>query len=503
MEKQTMKSLLYLLLSFVLLLGLCACDGRGDPTPTESDTASAVTEETFLTVADASGSRYAIVFPADTMFTVAAGLAQDIKGACGIKVECNADYKPEQEYEILIGATNREQSPTYDSFQSALDWSITVVGKKIVIAGGSEAAVESAVEYFTAQYVKKDAVIVPVGMSHSYASPYNVLELAKITEQIKITGRYSADKNGVTCDWSGAGIEFNAICKGDVSVILDVTVGDAYFAVYVDGVRTGTRIMAPEGHSTIKIASGLSEGEHNIRLVKLNYIGVSNTVLQSLIMDGKLTTAPANRASYIEFIGDSITCGVGLSETPSYKANGSDATRSYAYICAETLGADYSMVSVSGLTLAWSTAKPSKSVIYRYYSYINSLRNSTPYDFANAREPDAVVINLGTNDYNLHQKGELVITEAVFEQDLRALISQIHQNYSADTPIVFVTNTMVDGYQNVIQSVCTSLGGESAGYYVYKAIRNNDALGNHPDREAMKTVGEGLAQFLKDKAIVS
>ncbi len=505
-----MKSLICLILSFVMIFCLVACSDNSLQTQENSDSVSEqdnrLTDE-LLWIVQNGASDYIIIYPsganASTLYFAAKSLSEEIKSKTGAELKYTYDYEEESEYEILIGATKREESPSCESFESELDWSISLSGKKIIIAGGSDQAVADAVIFFSEQYLKEGELSVPTSLNYTYHSEYNALKLAEIYDNVKITGRHFINDAGITCDWSAAGIEFNAVCKGTVKLKLSATRGDAYFAVYVDGVRSASRLKAPKGECVIELAQNLSEGMHNIRLVKMNYNMNSNTVLQELILNGNVAEKPADKETYIEFIGASVLGGFGLSDTPSRGDDGSDATYAFSYVCAEALDADYSMVSVSGHTLAWSTSDPTKSVPYQYYPYVNKLRDSTPYDFAGARKPDAVVINLGNNDENLYTSGKLNISSTVFEQDLRAFIEQLRTYYPADTPIVFLTNNMGDGYQDIIASVCTDLGGESSGYYVYKSIRDNDALGNHPDREASRIVGEALAQFLKNKNLIS
>ncbi len=506
-----MKKILCAFLTTVILLTAVSCSREQSNSPDTSDEEQIQAQDTDIENGENSikivcdgTSQYTIIYPSgardDTLYFASKALSDEIKKVSGVSIHYANDYQAASECEILIGATKRTESPSSSSFSSELDWNISITGKKIIISGGSDKAVEAAVKFFTEQYVKGSEISVPFDLNHSYHSEYSVLKIAEVYSKLKVTGRHSIKNEGITCDWSAAGIEFNAVCQGYVRLKLSVTTGDAYFAAYVDGTRVGTRLKAAQGESTIEIVKNLAQGEHNIRLVKLNHIYQSNTVLKELELAGSLSERPEDKNTYIEFIGDSITCGVGLSETPAYGANGSDATRAYSYVCAQKLGADYSMVSVSGHTLSWSTSNPTLSVPNYFYPYINHIRDNTPYDFANSRTPDVVVINLGTNDEG--KKNDLNITDEIFEQDLRSFLTKIRTNYSESTPIVFVTNTMSDGFKNVIGEVCADLGGESSGYYIYEAIRNNGALGNHPDKAAMQTVGNGLAEFLEQKNLV-
>lgn len=152
-----MKKLLSCLLTCLLLpLGLWACtDEPPAPTPTPVDPES-------LSIAGTDISKYTIVYaPAySTEFLnefeqflgdeyehnlVTANEVKDLlKSTFGVTLPVVADTAAETEYEILIGATNRAASATFTATADN-GYGICVVGKKLIVKGGSDGAAYHAV----------------------------------------------------------------------------------------------------------------------------------------------------------------------------------------------------------------------------------------------------------------------------------------------------------------------------------------------------------------------
>ena len=90
----------------------------------------------------------------------------------------NNDKYAVHEYEILIGATNREESIGYLDTLRCNDYGYALIGNKIVIAGGSDEATILAVEKFANDIVaKKDTdeeVFFDISESYLYKAEYDV-----------------------------------------------------------------------------------------------------------------------------------------------------------------------------------------------------------------------------------------------------------------------------------------------------------------------------------------
>ena len=340
---------------------------------------------------------------------------------------------------------------------------------------------------------------------------------SEVLDQLKIYGRSAVIDKSVTCDWTASGIEFSADCRGDI--YLDMTsTEDTYLTVYIDGVRVddinynydtnkreGNTYYLAVGSHRVKIASGLEAGLHTIRVLRQNMKG--DTSVDAIVLSGELKERPADKELLIEFIGDSITCGyacLGINKTDDVVgAETTEGTSAYAYLTAQALGADHSMISVSGIGIYKGSISFNMTESYPYISY---RRDHTQKDFQPARNPNVVVINLGTND-----EGRIGSNQAAFKAHVETMIGLIRDTYSEDTPIVFCYNSMKRGRiaPDLIQEVINAKGGAEAGLYSLvmttdistitpNTHTHNGAPGNHPNVEQHQKQADTLTAFLKE-----
>ncbi len=313
-------------------------------------------------------------------------------------------------------------------------------------------------------------------------------------EQVRVIGRSRVLPNGITCDYSACGIEFNAYIEGDLKITLS-TNKEAYFTVFIDGVRAAERVHFASGQTTVTLATFAEGGEHNIEFVKQTEAQNAICVLEKLTFRGYFTAKPADSELYIEFIGDSITCGYG-----NLCANGTaspgtalyqDATQAYAYLAAKQLGVDYSLVSVSGVGV---------SIGYRTFLASEMFGKESVYrdnvTYTVTRVPDIVVINLGTND-----KSKGATEDAFIEQGI-ALVKQIRAAYGEDVPIVWMNGMMNDAMVSALLKVSKEFNKEDGNFYICYMDSNGAAGGGHPSIAAQEAAATKLVKFLQDKNLV-
>ena len=302
------------------------------------------------------------------------------------------------------------------------------------------------------------------------------VELNKNTKGIKILGvRNLASDTAINADWSASGIEFNAICKGDVLFAVETNDKGAYFRAYVDGepyMNGESPYFDITGKGEILIKD-LPEETHNIRVIKVTGYTLAFAAFTSVKLTGVITEeAPADKDLYVEFVGDSITCAWGTIGTFDGKYTSQDATLGYSYLLAEALDADYSLTALSGQGICCGT--PGVPLGYRYACYGKDSTNE--YDFA--RKANLIVVNIGTNDETK------AIDQNQFSDDFKAWVEYAKEKNGADCKFLAVTNMKNATYRVLIERVFAELGGESAGYYTYKAARSlNSAASYHPSVE--------------------
>ncbi len=161
----------------------------------------------------------------------------------------------------------------------------------------------------------------------------------------------------------------------------------------------------------------------------------------------------------IEFIGNSITCGMGndAGEVPCGRNKWYDqhnAYWSYAAITSRSLSADFMLSSVSGAGIYrnWNSDGPTLPRLYESaYLQVDSL---IKWDFS-AWIPDVVVIALGTNDLS-DGDGEtprLPFDSTAFIYEYAGFISTIYSHYP-DARFVLLSSPMIPAVKSDLLLKC-------------------------------------------------
>ncbi len=344
-----------------------------------------------------------------------------------------------------------------------------------------------------------------------------------------VTGRTVELSEGIALDLSAASMRFRTSRAGDVS-LKGVAEGDneLYFTVYVDGVRVCDRVMFPKGESTQVIAKGLSDETHLIEIVRQTEGQYGCFTAEALIMKGStLGTKPAQRKLYIEFVGDSITCGSGvlckyitwedmLTYLPEQTGDclydmgygqwrEEDVTNSYAYLTARSLNADCSFISYSaiGLVRSWMNLGFNAQDLYRKGSYLRD--GGETYDFSNARKPDFVVVNLGTNDIGLMNGGQGgyvgKLTNEQYKQAVKNFIKQIRDSYNdPNLKVVWAVGLMGDGNYSLARAAILEMDDPNLYYYQFSPAM--DGHRDHPCMMQSVDAARALKMFLRREGVV-
>lgn len=231
-------------------------------------------------------------------------------------------------------------------------------------------------------------------------------------EYVKTIGRTYYEDGVRYFSHSGSGIEF--LCRGEYAIIniVDDSQGrylknhKARFAVYKNGELIIDETVT-ESEKTYNITLDGYETDTVIKIVKLSEAQYSAMGIGEIAVYGKTKIVPTeDKPLKIEFIGDSITCGYGIDEENSrgyFSTATENFTKTYAYLTAEKLGADYSAVCFSGYGVySGYTSNGIRNAVdvlpdhYEQSCFLYGGRE-IQWDF-NEFQSDIIVINLGTND---------------------------------------------------------------------------------------------------------
>ena len=237
-------------------------------------------------------------------------------------------------------------------------------------------------------------------------------------ENVKITGRYF-QKNDIT--WvvqSGSAVEFYVTGKSAQVVIAggnSIYNDEKYrprLGVYVDDKIVFDKIM-DQLEVTVDLIKETEEKTVKAKVMLLSEANNGGVGVKSINVNSCSDTPvkPVEKKKLsIEIIGDSITAGYGVegaSQYENFKTSTENFSKSYAYLTAKKLDADYSAVCYSGhgIVSGYSTGdKNPDALVPEVYTRI-SKNDEYPgeWDFKNNKY-DVVVINLGTNDINYVSK---------------------------------------------------------------------------------------------------
>jgi lysophospholipase L1-like esterase len=184
-----------------------------------------------------------------------------------------------------------------------------------------------------------------------------------------------------------------------------------YYDVSIDGAAPRLLEASPS-QERYPLAVGLPDGEHDVELFKRvesapgGSVGAGRGQILGFRLHGRELLPPRLSARRLEFVGDSITCGYGneLStndpDNAHYTSRCSNGHKAYGALTAALLGAQYSAVAYSGRGMSRSYAGGGGQVVPdMYLDSVPEEPTARAWD-PEQYVPDAVVINLGTNDYS-------------------------------------------------------------------------------------------------------
>lgn len=271
-----------------------------------------------------------------------------------------------------------------------------------------------------------------------------------------VTGRSAkTNDNGVQIAWPGTAVTL-MFHGGEVAVDITDT-GDNHYLVLIDGKPQEGKIRPAQGRSTVPLAAGLEHKEHTVTLYKLTepfvgtatihgfLLGATGRALvqkQPIAPDSGKGEQPTNRKR-VEILGDSISAGYGnegANETCGFAPETENHFLTYGALAARDLDADLTTIAWSGkgvftnrgsttddetLPILWTRTLPAENV---------------PYGF-NDPAPDAVIINLGTNDF-----APEVVDFSPFGPSYDTFVGAVREKYPDAHLFVMMGPLLTNGY---------------------------------------------------------
>jgi lysophospholipase L1-like esterase len=220
--------------------------------------------------------------------------------------------------------------------------------------------------------------------------------------RVSVAGRSELSEAGLRFAWSGTALDFHF--RGSEFQIELADSGQNWFGVTLDGVERPGKLSAFAGQHCYALADRLAPGEHRLRLTRLTEAaqGESLFLLASAGKSGEILAPVARPARRMEVIGDSITAAYGVEGKDPYchfSAATENQSLSYAALLARRFDAELSTIAWSGKGVFSNRGNASdRTPLPVLWERTLPMREDSRWDFS-AWLPDAVVIDLGTNDF--------------------------------------------------------------------------------------------------------
>jgi lysophospholipase L1-like esterase len=322
--------------------------------------------------------------------------------------------------------------------------------------------------------------------------------------QINYTGRFDfTSPDGPICAWSGCsiaisfqGTEIHAKL-GPVSP--DLT--DNWVNVVVDNqMPVALRINRVDSYV---LASGLPNGAHTVMIMKRTEASVGELQFMGFeLPEGAELLPPTSRPPHkLEIIGDSITAGYGNEAAcieDGFQPSQENQYLAYGSIAARNLNAELHIAAWSGKGMYQNFDGVRDIQIPELYMRTLPSRDDSAWDFQ-AWTPDAVVINLGTNDFSVD-----TLDPSLYQDTYKQFLSTIRSSYP-DAYILCTIGPMNQKPEPYIQEVVDELkqaGDKQIGYFAYPLQDSEvNGLGGHwhPSLKTHASMAELLTKELRER----
>jgi hypothetical protein len=223
-------------------------------------------------------------------------------------------------------------------------------------------------------------------------------------EFIEYTGRIDFS-NPLAPKFSYSGVSIRACFYGtSISAILDDDIGQNYYNVILDG-EVLPMLNITSGKKEYLLAEGLEDALHEIELFKRTELTFGKTQFFGFVLDEGKSLAPITkeRDLFLEYIGNSITCGYGNEgrNGETFGPTTENHYLTYAAITSRSFNARHMAVSRSGIGIYRNYDGPAEGntdCMTNYYTRIFLYDENPKYSFS--EQPDLICINLGTNDFS-------------------------------------------------------------------------------------------------------
>ncbi len=272
--------------------------------------------------------------------------------------------------------------------------------------------------------------------------------------------------------------------------------GESWFEVYVDGLASDFfRTMA--GRHSYAVATGLPSGEHAVVVARRTESFFGETRFRGFT--GSPLVESEGPTRFIELVGDSITCGYGvLGDGPScgFTAHTEAETHAWGALAARDLDAGHASIAYSGKGVYRNNGGDTNEPMPEIFGRTFADAPGSAWGFS-GYTPDAVVVNLGTNDFSGGDPG------GAFVDAMETFVADLRGHYP-DAWILLATSPMLGGADHVAHRGYLDTVVERAGdaRVVVVEIAEQDSSDGygcdyHPNETTQRKMADALVAELR------
>jgi lysophospholipase L1-like esterase len=318
-----------------------------------------------------------------------------------------------------------------------------------------------------------------------------------IPEEIHFYGRFDeSDAAGPRFAWSGTSIA-TRFSGSSIDVTLDDS-GNNFFQVILDG-SPASVIVTAGGSQAYSLATGLPAGMHDIELYRRAEAFQGVVQFQGFTPGegGALIETVSPYVHRVEFIGDSITAGYGVegdSANCSFTPDTENAHLTYAAIAARSLNAEAHLIAWSGKGVYQNYGGDQSEPMPDLYGRTLPQDAGSQWDFG-AWAAEAVVINLGTNDFSV------AVDEGAFTSAYVALLQDVRSHYPDATIFCVAGPFLNDLATQYIGNAITTAADPQVLLVPFPSPDPADGLGcdYHPSVATHAKLGQLLADTIQQE----
>jgi len=302
--------------------------------------------------------------------------------------------------------------------------------------------------------------------------------LAADSSHLQYTGRHAMNGTQAMWQWQGTKVGMRLSCTSAINGTLEAHLRVPHmpdidkYAWMLDGVQVST-VSLPASYQTppqymvasLDLSFGIDLiGEHTVELVKISEAlsvpclwsladGLDPTTFEGFSLPAacRPLEPPTRPSRRLEFVGDSITCGFGnLAENAGDEIKCSvppvgwrdyeDFTRAMPTLAGSAFGAEVHTECISQVGVMRNGDTTAKTTDHNISHYIHGAlltRHGAQWDYS-SWTPDVLVVNLGTNDYDISQFLGLQPSYDHFQAHYTAFLKDLVSRYEGRLPALVV-----------------------------------------------------------------